>query len=211
MEFSYPIRPYSEHNLPDSGKHIVAQTTSDHIIVYQAYKAETAHFAVKHQQFGGAFSYNRMSWVKPNFLWMMYRSGWAMKEGQEHVLAIWISKSFFEEILRDSVISSFEASEHKLRDDWQKELDAHEVRLQWDPDHDPYGKALNRRAVQLGLKGTMLKKYGKEQIGHIRNITPFVHEQFEHVKSRRLDQLMVPVEQVYRPSDETIIKRISLD
>jgi len=25
---------------------------------------------------------NRMTWIKPNFLWMMYRSGWASKKNQ---------------------------------------------------------------------------------------------------------------------------------
>ena len=42
-----------------------------------------------HGYFGGDhFSLNRMSWVKPNFLWMMYRSGWGQKEGQVVVLAV---------------------------------------------------------------------------------------------------------------------------
>ncbi|MFM7854759.1 MAG: DUF4291 family protein [Flammeovirgaceae bacterium] len=27
-------------------------------------------------------SLNRMTWMKPNFLWMMYRSGWATKHNQ---------------------------------------------------------------------------------------------------------------------------------
>ncbi|MFT5999906.1 MAG: hypothetical protein ACI81P_002365 [Neolewinella sp.] len=39
-----------------------------------------------HQQLGGpAFSYQRMSWIKPNFLWMMYRCGWAKKQDQERL------------------------------------------------------------------------------------------------------------------------------
>ena len=42
---------------------------------------------VKNGYFGGAFSLDRMSWIKPNFLWMMFRSGWGTKEGQEVTLA----------------------------------------------------------------------------------------------------------------------------
>ncbi|WP_141653813.1 DUF4291 family protein, partial [Erwinia billingiae] len=26
------------------------------------------------------FSMTRMTWIKPSFLWMMYRSGWGMKD-----------------------------------------------------------------------------------------------------------------------------------
>ncbi|WP_422570328.1 DUF4291 family protein, partial [Erwinia billingiae] len=29
-----------------------------------------------------------MTWIKPSFLWMMYRSGWGMKDpGQKRILA----------------------------------------------------------------------------------------------------------------------------
>ena len=37
-----------------------------------------------------------MSWIKPNFLWMMYRCGWAAKENQKSVLAISINKTDFD-------------------------------------------------------------------------------------------------------------------
>ncbi len=50
---------------------------SSSIVVYQAYRPEIGDFSVEHQHFGGAFSYNRMTWIKPNFLWMMYHSGLA--------------------------------------------------------------------------------------------------------------------------------------
>ncbi len=39
---------------------------------------------------------NRMTWIKPNFLWMMYRSGWAVKKNQERILAIKLTKKGFE-------------------------------------------------------------------------------------------------------------------
>jgi hypothetical protein len=37
-----------------------------------------------------------MTWIKPSFLWMMYRCGWATKPGQERVLAIQITREGFE-------------------------------------------------------------------------------------------------------------------
>lgn len=60
---------------PKEGYHIMAQYDEDKIVVYQSYRKEIGEFAVKNQYFGGAFSLERMTWIKPNFLWMMYRNG----------------------------------------------------------------------------------------------------------------------------------------
>ena len=173
------LQPYTTtlENSPQSGQHILAQQTGELLVVYQAYKPATAKFAVANQVFGGLdYSFNRMSWIKPNFLWMMYRCGWAEKENQERVLAIWMDKKYFEQILAQSAFSSFQPQHHKSHDDWRQELNETEVRLQWDPDHDPYGKKLERRAIQLGLKGNALKELNNH-IKFIDDITPFVIEQ----------------------------------
>src|SRR6185295_433401 len=142
---------------PQSGRHIMAQFDADSIYVYQAYRPSIAQFAVEHQQFGGDFSFSRMSWVKPNFLWMMYRSGWATKEGQEHILAVRLRRTFFDELLCLVVPSTFDLRRFGTRAEWQAAVTSSEVRLQWDPDHDPSGKPVERRAVQLGLRGESLR------------------------------------------------------
>jgi hypothetical protein len=77
------------------------------VTVYQAYRPAIGHFAANYGYFGGEFSLSRMSWIKPNFLWMMNRCGWATKEGQEVVLAVRLRRSAFDEILRRAVHSSF--------------------------------------------------------------------------------------------------------
>ncbi|MFZ6745074.1 DUF4291 domain-containing protein [Undibacterium sp. JH2W] len=181
---------------PDNGKHIMAQFDEDGIIVYQAYSDAIADFAVKHQYFGGAFSYTRMSWIKPNFLWMMFRSGWAQKPGQERVLAIRIRRSFFDEILSQAIPSSFATSEFLTKDAWKQAIETSDVRLQWDPDHDPAGNCVSRRALQLGLRGEMLARYGKGEILEIMDVTPFVLQQFPHID--RQEQLLTPSESIYR-------------
>ena len=43
------------------------------IRVYQAYNNEIADEALKLGKFGSKFSLTRMTWIKPSFLWMMYR------------------------------------------------------------------------------------------------------------------------------------------
>lgn len=61
---------------PRDGRHILAQFDADSIVVYQAYRPEIGLFAAEHGYLGGPyFSRGRMTWIKPNFLWMMYRCG----------------------------------------------------------------------------------------------------------------------------------------
>ncbi|MFD1908579.1 DUF4291 family protein [Paenibacillus rhizoplanae] len=49
-------------------------------------------------QFGPSFRIDRMTWIKPSFLWMMYRAGWATKTDQERILAIDITREGFNHI-----------------------------------------------------------------------------------------------------------------
>ena len=178
---------------PTSGKHILAQFDDSSIIVYQAYRPAIARFAVKNQRFGGEFSFERMSWIKPNFLWMMYRSGWASKQDQENILAIRIQRTGFDKLLREAVASSFRASGLDSEAEWKSSLARSEVRLQWDPDHDPAGNKQERRAIQLGLRGETLEKFGHEWIVEIQDITAFVKEQAH----RPHKALLLPREEIY--------------
>ncbi|TAE21938.1 MAG: DUF4291 domain-containing protein [Cytophagales bacterium] len=191
--------PYEhyETNLPKSGQHIVGQIRDENIIVYQAFNKQIANFAVGNQAFGGsAYSFNRMSWIKPNFLWMMYRAGWAKKDNQERILAIEFSLKNFQALLKQAVHSSFTAEIYGTEQNWKQALGASEVRLQWDPDHDPYGNKLTRRAMQLGLRGETLKCFATDWIISIEDITDFVLEQGDLLKSGRLRELQVAEEQV---------------
>jgi hypothetical protein len=212
MKFLIEKELYNAGNYPQTGKHIMAHTSGDLIVVYQAFRKSVADNAVKHQKFGGPdYSFNRMSWIKPNFLWMMYRSGWSQKEGQERILALWITKDFFNDILEESVVSSFNASLYKNAEEWKRDLDNKEVRLQWDPDHDPYGAPVERRAIQLGLKGTILKDFATNQLHYVEDVTPFVTEQFAHVQKNELHNLTVPIERVYVPQRLPICSKIEID
>jgi hypothetical protein len=152
-----------------------------------------------------------MSWIKPNFLWMMYRCGWASKENQERVLAIWLDITDFENILSEAVFSSFHPDHYKTHDQWRDELNQKEVRLQWDPDHDPFGAKLERRAIQIGMKGTVLEMFGRQRIKSIEDITEFVKEQKAYIDKRELDKLSVPVETIIELSNDGLRKRIGVN
>lgn len=195
---------------PTDGRHIMAQYDDESVIVYQAYRPAIGHHAVEHQQFGGPWSFDRMSWIKPNFLWMMYRSGWGQKSGQEVVLAIRITRYGFEQILERAVHSSYRAEVYKSRADWKQRVSRSDVRLQWDPDHDPHGNKVQRRAIQLGLRGSVLRQYALDWCLGIEDISEFVRIQRQHVKRRRLEHLATPDERVYPVEDPSVARHLGL-
>lgn len=183
---------------PQSGRHILAQYDEDYIVVYQAFMPKIGQNAARNgRHLGDNFLLSRMSWIKPNFLWMMYRSGWATKENQETVLAVTLKREAFDLILEQAVVSAFDPEQHGSHAEWQEALARSEVRLQWDPDHAPDGGKVERRAIQLGLRGSALARYASEWIVSIEDITPFVTEQRQHVQSRDLTLLRTPCEAVY--------------
>lgn len=76
------------------------------LVVYQAYSSAIAISAVREQKLDAsrAFRVGRMTWIKPSFLWCMYRSGWSYKDpNQERILAIEMSVEGFGEIIRCSI------------------------------------------------------------------------------------------------------------
>jgi hypothetical protein len=205
--------PYNQYiaHLPQEGRHILGQQKNEQIIVYQAYNHVIADFALENQYFGGnSYSYSRMSWIKPNFLWMMYRCGWAEKENQERVLGIWIKTTDFDFILSQSVFSSFQGNIYGTHEQWKSELGNKPARLQWDPDHDIYGNKQERKAIQLGIKGDLLERFGKEMISEIIDLTEFVKQQKENIDSKNIRNLQVPKEWVYKPKNDEIKRQIGL-
>jgi hypothetical protein len=196
--------------LPQTGRHIVAQYDETSVVVYQAYRPAIAHFAVQHGYFGGEFSFSRMSWIKPNFLWMMYRSGWGTKAGQEVTLAIRIQRSAFDTILATAVHSSFVPGVYTSEVEWRQAVAQSSVRLQWDPDHHPSGNKLERRAIQLGLRGNVLAQYSRDWIVDIQDVSDFVQHQYQDVRSHDWAQLLIPTEAVYPVADPEITRRLQL-
>jgi hypothetical protein len=196
---------------PRSGRCILANFDPHSIVVYQAFRPAIAHDAVAHQRFGGEFRLTRMSWIKPNFLWMMFRSGWATKEDQESVLAVRIRLPAFLAILAASVHSKYVESIYSTPAAWKERARSSDVRLQWDPDHDPSGKPLERRAIQLGLAGETLRAYATVDVVSIEDITPFVHAQREHARRREYDRLMLPREEPLAIADPKLRLHLGID
>lgn len=200
-----------QERLPDSGRNILAHHDDESIIVYQAYRPSIGNFAAQNGYFGGQFSFDRMTWRKTNFLWMMYRSEWGTKTGQEIVLAIRLKKSFFNKVLANAVAAQFKESNYsnkrsngaqRNKAEWKNALTNSPIRFQWDPDREPVGNALTRRAIQLGLKGDIVKEYAKDAILNIYDASEYVKLQRQWALSGEYRKLMTPKETVYVPPHE---------
>lgn len=79
----------------------------DTIVIYQAYASAIADSALKAQKFVEPFSFSRMTWIKPSFLWLMHRSNWGTKSGQERTLAVTLSRAGWESALSRAVLTVF--------------------------------------------------------------------------------------------------------
>jgi len=195
---------------PKDGRHILAQFDDDTVVVYQAYRPAIGRFAAETGAFGGDFSFARMSWVKPNFLWMMSRSGWGTKENQEVTLALRLRRAFFDGLLAQAVPSSWDGEPFATEAEWSRAVGRSSVRLQWDPDHHPSGAKLGRRAIQLGLRGELLEAFGRRELVEVLDLSEFVAGQRAALSSGGVSALVTPRERVYLPADPAIATRLRL-
>ena len=168
------------------------------IRVYQAYNKTIAEEAVKNGTFGSHFSLNRMTWIKPSFLWMMYRCGWAQKENQEHVLAIDIKRSGFDKAVNNAVCSTYSENMGISKEEWQKQIADSDIRVQWDPEKDIYGNDLPYRSIQIGLRRDAVKDYVYNWIVKITDITDYVNELYALRNSNENIYERLPKEDKYK-------------
>ncbi len=145
-----------------------------------------------------------MTWIKPSFMWMMYRSGWGTKEGQETVLAVEITRDGFDWALRHACLSSYVRGLHPDRGTWQRDLKRAPARVQWDPERDLHLRPLPYRSLQLGLSGEASSRFADEWIVSISDVTPLAHEIHGLVRDGELDSVtgLLPQEQGYPAGEE---------
>lgn len=162
--------------MSESEHEIRASFGPELIRVYQAYSDQIADSALANQTFvSPPFSMTRMTWIKPSFLWMMYRSGWGKKDnGQKRILAIDITHEGFAWALTHSCSSHRDAG---LSDEtWRKILEANPVRVQWDPERDLHLNTLPYRSIQIGLSSEAVQRYVHEWIRAISDVTSLAHD-----------------------------------
>lgn len=190
---------------------IRAEYDSRSIVVYQAYGAAIALAALQQQRFVAPFSLNRMTWIKPSFLWLMERSNWGLKSGQEMILAVRISRQGWEEALSQAVLTTYDPRIYRDYDDWRAQLDHALVHVQWDPERTLRGKHLAARSIQVGLSRHIIEKYVNDWTIEIRDYTPLAHKIYALLQAgqeARARQFLPP-ERVYT-LDPILARRIGI-
>lgn len=163
--------------MPETPKRqIRASHTDTTITVYQAYAPRLGGPAAQAHRFPPAWKRDRMTWIKPSFLWMMYRCGWATKPDQETVLAIEITRAGFDRALREACLSHYAPTVHADRATWQAAVRTTSARVQWDPERDLHLNALPHRSLQLGLTDPLSRAYADDWTVSIRDVTPLARE-----------------------------------
>jgi hypothetical protein len=192
--------------LPDENseemRKIFANYDEEGIYVYQAFEPSIVAAALAHGTFSKGFNLARMTWIKPSFGWMLYRSGYALKHNQEAILKIKLSHAGFLEILRQSVETSFNRRVYESDHAWSRALANSDVRHQWDPERGLNGVKFERRAIQIGIRGETVINYVNRWILQLEEVTALAREIGEAVKGRKRILPEVPRETEYVVDDE---------
>lgn len=169
------------------------------ITVYQAFSKEIALPALKNNQLVPPFSYKRMTWIKPSFLWLMQRSNWATKPNQEYILAIKIKRDCWEEALAQGVLTHPDAKIYSSGTAWHQLFKNAPVHIQWDPERTLYGTKKEESTIQVGISASLIKQYAEEWIVEINDFTPLakkintLRKQGKYKEAKRL----LPIEKPY--------------
>ena len=178
---------------------IRANYDNNTIVMYQAYNDAIADAAIKAQCFVSPFSTRRMTWFKPSFRWLMHRSNWGKKSGQNRILAVHIHREAWEDALSRGVLTHPEPSIHGSREAWREKFEAASVHVQWDPERSLQGGALDHYSIQVGLTRHLIEEFASSWITRIEDLSPLVAkmEQMRQGKGKKHLSRHLPPERVY--------------
>ena len=190
---------------------IRADFDRDTITIYQAYPPAVADAALAAGRFVPPFSFHRMTWIKPSFLWLMHRSNWGLKSGQERVLAVRLKRSGWEKALSLAVHTTFVPGVFATPEEWAEQFAAAAVHLQWDPERSLRGAGLPHSSIQVGLSRHVIREYVDEWVVRIEDATPRVRKMYDLMQFGKTDQAKrhLPPERVY-PVDSVLARRLHL-
>lgn len=180
-------------------REIRAEYDRDTVVIYQAYPPAVADAALAAGRFVPPFSFGRMTWIKPSFLWLMHRSNWGLKSGQERVLAVRVKRSGWDEALAEAVLTSFEPAVFASPDEWAARFAAARVHLQWDPERSLRGAGLPHFSIQVGLSRHVIRRYADEWVVGLADLTPRVRKMYALLQAGQADKAkrLLPPERVY--------------
>jgi hypothetical protein len=190
-------------------RQIRALYDQDTITVYQASNskiAAAAVAAVAHQKLNASPLFRpRMTWIKPSYAWMLYRSGYSYKDSnQSHILALKITHAGFLELLRRA-----ELSHGPIEKRGKGEEGKASVRVQWDPERSFRIGKLEYRSIQIGIPASLVGQWIDEWIVGIEDVTEQARllkkeiDENENVTLKELKERgLFPNEEVYEVDEE---------
>jgi len=193
-------------------REVWADFDEETLVVYQAYGDAIADAALEAGRFVEPFSFGRMTWIKPSFLWMMERCGWAEKPGQTRVLAVRLRRAGWEQALGEAALSEPDRRVYRDVDEWQTALARARVRVQWDPERDLGGEKLQVRSIQVGLGRGISREYAEEWIVALEDLTPRVRALRALLREGERDRVrrQLPEERRY-PLPAELARRLGMD
>lgn len=191
-------------------KQVRATFDRETITVYQAFSPVIVEAAVKAGTFVTPFSFQRMTWIKPSFLWMMERCGWATKPNQQRVVAVRVHRWGWEEALANAVLTS--PAQGQGSEEWREELDRSPIRVQWDPERNLHGGKTSQRSIQVGIAREWSRRYADEWLVDLEDITPLVRKIADKRRTGdwKAAERALPVEKPY-PMPESLKTRLEMD
>lgn len=192
-------------------REIRAQYDRDTIVIYQAYSPQIAEPAVQNQRFVSPFSFHRMTWIKPSFLWLMHRSNWGRKNNQQRTLAVRISRSGWDRALSAGVLTHPEPSVYRSPDDWRVQFRDARVHIQWDTERSLRGAGQNHFSIQVGISRHFIREFVEDWIVRIEDMSPTVTKIRGFIKSgqEKHAKKLLPQERIYEVSPD-VAKRLHM-
>jgi hypothetical protein len=163
-------------------RQVRAVYTPETITVYQSYPVPIALAAARAGRFVPPFKRDRMSWLRPSFMWMMYRCRWATADGQDRVLAVEMTREGFEWALAHSCLGQYDHTFHPDREQWTQALKESPVRIQWEPERSLALTPLPYRSLQVGLGVDVIDKFVQEWTVGITDVTHLARRIGEQVR-----------------------------
>ncbi|KAF2500176.1 ATP-dependent RNA helicase DHX8 [Lophium mytilinum] len=203
--------PTTTSKTPTPHRQIRATYDTTAITVYQAYSSSIASAAVKYQKLSASpdFSFTRMTWIKPSWSWMMYRSGYSYKDArQTNILALKMRHEDFEALLKTAVLAHGPAptkgQEGDEEDKLEKRKRSERVVVQWDPERSFRIGKLEHRSIQIGIPRALVERWVEEGIVGIEDVTEraralkkVVEEEKDVTNEELLERGLIPDERVY--------------
>lgn len=193
-------------------REVRADYDADTIVVYQAYGAAIAEPAIAHGRFVSPFSFKRMTWIKPSFLWLMHRSNWGSKNGQDRTLRVRISREGWEKALELGVLTSPDGSVFSDAQKWETDFKAARAHVQWDTERSLRGAALDYQSIQVGLTRHVIQEFVDNWIVQIEDMTATVAKMRRLLKQGKIAEAkrQLPTERTY-PVIDRIARRLWME